>query len=51
MATKVGLVGAGGMANYHIEGFRQGGAEVVAVADQRQAAGQADNPRLTENPF
>jgi predicted dehydrogenase len=34
MAIRVGLVGAGGMADYHIPGFRLGGAEVVAVADQ-----------------
>jgi predicted dehydrogenase len=33
MAVKVGVVGAGGMANYHIPGFVQGGAKVVAVAD------------------
>lgn len=33
MAIKVGIVGAGGMADYHIQGFRAGGAEVVAVAD------------------
>ena len=30
---KVGIVGAGGMAGYHVAGFRKGGAEVVAVAD------------------
>lgn len=33
MATKVGIIGAGGMVGYHIDGFRQGGGEVVAIAD------------------
>lgn len=33
MATKIGIIGAGGMVNYHIDGFRQGGGEVVAIAD------------------
>jgi predicted dehydrogenase len=30
---KVGIVGAGGMALYHYEGFTRAGAEIVAVAD------------------
>ncbi|MDR1895033.1 MAG: Gfo/Idh/MocA family oxidoreductase, partial [Spirochaetales bacterium] len=30
---KIGIVGAGGMAAYHFDGFVQGGAEVAAVAD------------------
>jgi predicted dehydrogenase len=30
---KVGIVGAGGMAAYHYEGFTKAGAEVVAMAD------------------
>src|SRR5690606_32610934 len=33
MATKIGIIGAGGMARYHIDGFRKAGAEVVAMAD------------------
>jgi predicted dehydrogenase len=41
MTIKVGLVGAGGMADFHIQGFRQAGAEVVAVADQDRERGQA----------
>ncbi len=41
MARKIGIIGAGGMANYHIPGFRAAGAEVVAVADvNREAAGR-----------
>ena len=31
--TKLAIIGAGGMAAYHINGFREGGAEVVAIAD------------------
>lgn len=30
---KLAIIGAGGMAAYHINGFRAGGAEVVAIAD------------------
>ncbi len=33
MAIKVGIIGAGGMVGYHIDGFKQGGGEVVAIAD------------------
>jgi len=38
MALKIGIVGAGGMAFYHIPGFRSGGAEVVAIADMNPDA-------------
>lgn len=40
MATKVGIIGAGGMVNYHIEGFKNGGAEIVALADVNAEAAQ-----------
>ena len=33
MSIKIGIIGAGGMAGHHITGFRQAGAEVVAIAD------------------
>jgi predicted dehydrogenase len=33
MSLKIGIVGAGGMARYHIPGFRAAGAEVVALAE------------------
>ena len=33
MATKIGIVGAGGMLQYHAAGFRQAGAEIVGIAD------------------
>lgn len=32
MALKIGLVGAGSMAQYHIAGYRRAGAEIAAVA-------------------
>jgi predicted dehydrogenase len=39
MAIKVGVIGAGGMLQYHAAGFRAAGAEIIAVADP--AAGAA----------
>ena len=30
---KIGIIGAGGMLQYHVQGFRKAGAEVIAVAD------------------
>jgi len=41
MSTKIGVIGAGGMAQYHIAGFRQAGAEVIAIADLNETAAQA----------
>lgn len=41
MTIKVGVIGAGGMAHYHIAGFRQAGAEVVAMADVNAEAARA----------
>lgn len=40
MALKIGLVGAGGMAAYHIAGFRKAGADVVAIADMNAKAAE-----------
>lgn len=40
MATKIGIIGAGGMVNYHLKGFLKAGAEIVAIADVNQAAAQ-----------
>ena len=31
--TKVAIIGAGGMLPYHVKGFREAGAEIVAIAD------------------
>ncbi|MBD5781843.1 Gfo/Idh/MocA family oxidoreductase [Pelagicoccus sp. NFK12] len=41
MSIKVGVIGAGGMAQYHIAGFKQAGAQIVAIADLNEAAAQA----------
>ena len=41
MATKVGIIGAGGMVRYHIAGFKAAGAEVAAIADLNEAAAQS----------
>ena len=38
MSTKVGVIGAGGMLQYHAAGFRQAGAEIVAIADPAPGA-------------
>ncbi|NNE93111.1 MAG: Gfo/Idh/MocA family oxidoreductase [Verrucomicrobiales bacterium] len=40
MATKVGIIGAGGMVSFHLDGFKKAGAEVVAIADVAQDAAQ-----------
>lgn len=37
---RIGIVGAGGMADYHIPGFRTAGAEVAAIADPNAAAAE-----------
>ena len=41
MAVKIGVIGAGWMAAYHVNGFRAAGAEVVAVADMNAEAAKA----------
>ncbi len=38
MSIKVGVIGAGGMLQYHAAGFRQAGAEIIAVADPAPGA-------------
>lgn len=38
---KVGIIGAGGITNYHIGGYQVAGAEVVAIADPAQDRAQA----------
>ncbi len=40
MSIKVGVIGAGGMASYHIPGMRSAGAEVTAIADVNRAAAE-----------
>ena len=41
MSTKAGIIGAGGMAQYHIAGFQQAGAEILAIADVYEPAAKA----------
>ncbi|MDR0589729.1 MAG: Gfo/Idh/MocA family oxidoreductase [Spirochaetaceae bacterium] len=41
MSIKAGIVGAGGMARYHYEGFIRAGAEVIAMADTDMARAKA----------
>lgn len=50
MGIKAAIVGAGGMLEHHIRGFRQAGAEITAIADidpdaARAAAKRLDVPR------
>ena len=37
---RVGLIGAGAMAEYHVLGFREAGAEITAIADQNPERGK-----------
>jgi predicted dehydrogenase len=41
MAIKTGIIGAGGMVAYHVEGFKAAGAEIVAIADLNETAARA----------
>lgn len=41
MASKVGIIGAGGMVSYHIDGFKNAGAEIIAIGDVNKNAAQA----------
>lgn len=41
MSTRIGIIGAGGMADYHIPGFRSAGADIAAVADIHLDAAKA----------
>ena len=38
MSLKIGIIGAGGMLQYHAPGFKAGGAEIVAICDMNQEA-------------
>lgn len=40
MSTKIAIIGAGGMAAYHAQGFRDAGADIVALADVNGAAAE-----------
>jgi predicted dehydrogenase len=41
MSVKIGVIGAGGMLQYHHAGFVQGGGEIIAVADLAPGAAAA----------
>ena len=41
MAIKVAVIGAGGMSNYHIPGFKSGGAKITAIVDVNEEAAKA----------
>lgn len=47
MSIKIGIIGAGGMAHYHTNGFRQAGADVVAIADINRPAAERTAARLS----
>jgi predicted dehydrogenase len=38
MATKVGIIGAGGMLQYHAAGFREANADIIAICDMNEVA-------------
>lgn len=38
MSTKVAVIGAGGMLQYHAAGFQEAGAEIVAICDMNEEA-------------
>ena len=38
---RVGLIGAGSMAEYHLKGFRAAGADIVGIVDQNYEKGSA----------
>ena len=38
MSKKIGVIGAGGMLQYHAAGFKAGGAELIAVCDMNEEA-------------
>jgi predicted dehydrogenase len=40
MTIKVGIIGAGGMLQYHAAGFQKAGAKIIAIADRHTAAAQ-----------
>ena len=41
MSIKAGIIGAGGMVRYHVAGFQQAGADILAIADVYEPAARA----------
>ncbi len=52
MAVKAGIIGAGGMLQYHAAGFREAGADIIAICDlNKDAAKQAAEEYGVENVY
>ena len=52
MSLKIGIIGAGGMLQYHAPGFKAGGAEIVAICDMNtEAAKKAAQAYGAEHVF
>ena len=49
--TKVALIGAGTMAEYHLKGFREAGADIVGLVDSNPEKGSSllQNGKLQED--
>ena len=45
----IGIIGAGGMVQYHVEGFKRAGAAIIGIADVRKAAAE-DTAKLYDIP-
>lgn len=41
MSKKIGIIGAGGMLQYHAAGFRAGGADLIAICDMNESAAKS----------
>ena len=41
MSKKIGIIGAGGMLQYHAAGFRTGGADLIAICDMNETAAKS----------
>ena len=41
MSKKIGIIGAGGMLQYHAAGFRAGGADLIAICDMNEVAAKS----------
>lgn len=53
-SLKIGIIGAGSMLSYHVQGFRRAGADILAVTDAHiasatKAAGQWDIPQVFDS--
>ena len=46
MSKKIGIIGAGGMLQYHAAGFRAGGGELVAICDMNESCRSKGSQRI-----